>query len=73
MSDDARREFMLAALRVASLEARKYENEINAIGVALKGKMITCEDAMQWLKDINALGLMPRIPEEKVQINTNKR
>lgn len=68
MSDtEERKEFMLSALRVASLRARLYETEINSIGVALKAGIIDCYGAMEWMKEIGALGLMKYIaPEEEL-------
>jgi hypothetical protein len=64
MADECdRKEFLLSALRGASLRARLYEVEINSIGVALKSDMVTCDVAMQWIKDIGALELMVNIPD----------
>lgn len=63
MSDsDERREFVLAALRAGSLRCRQMESEINTIGVALKGGMIDCYTAMEWIKEIGALDLVRIIP-----------
>ena len=68
MSDD-RKEFILAALRGASLRAKLLETEINSIGVALKGDIIDGYTAMQWVKDIGALEFMSHIlPEETAEI-----
>ncbi len=55
MSEDAQKEFMLGALRVASLRAEMWKSELNRIGVALKADMITPELAVIWLKEMNGL------------------
>ena len=52
------KEFLLSALRVASLRAKLFETEINSIGVALKGGIIDCYGAVEWMKEIGALSLM---------------
>ena len=62
---DDRKEFMLAALRGASLRAKLFETEINSVGVALKGGLIDSYTAMEWIKDIGALELMVHLPPEE--------
>ena len=62
---DERREYLLASLRVASLRARLYETEINSIGTALKAGIVDCYGAVEWMKEIGALGLMKYIPEDE--------
>ncbi len=64
MSDDSaeRREFVLSALRAGSLRAKLIETEINSIGVALKGGLIDCYTAMQWVTDVGALDLVRIVP-----------
>lgn len=57
-----RRDFVLAALRAGSLRAKLYETEINTIGVALKGGLIDCYTAMEWVKEIGALELVRNVP-----------
>lgn len=66
MSEDTedRRDFVLSALRVGSLRAKLFETEINSIGVALKGGLIDCYTAMQWVKEIGALELVRSIRDE---------
>lgn len=64
MSDDPHREFLLSALRAASLRARTFEIEVNTIGVALKGGMVTVPQALKWIKDIGALESLGLIPQE---------
>ena len=64
MSDEDHRAFFLSALRSASLRAKMFEVEINSIGIALKAEMISVTTALQWIKDIGALGLIGYIPEQ---------
>lgn len=66
MTEDSEehREFMLSALRGAALRCKLYENEINSIGVALKGGMISIADALAWIKDAGVQELVCRIPKE---------
>jgi hypothetical protein len=52
---EASKEFMLGALRVASLRAEMWKSELNRIGVALKADMITPELAVMWLKEMGGL------------------
>lgn len=58
------REFLLSALRAASLRARMFEVDINSIGIALKAEMVTPDQALKWIKDIGALELVGVIPDE---------
>jgi hypothetical protein len=62
MSDEAHRDFLLSALRGASLRAKMWETEINTIGIALKADMITVAQAMKWIRDVGALELIGEIP-----------
>lgn len=57
-------EFMLSTLRVASFRAKMMEAEINSIGVALKGGMISPAQAVKWIKDVGLLDWVGVIPEE---------
>jgi hypothetical protein len=61
---ESHREFLLSALRAASLRAKVFESEINTIGVALKSNMVTPEQAVKWIKDIGALDSIGMIPDE---------
>lgn len=56
------KDFVLSALRLASLRAKMYEVEINSIGIALKSDMIDVLSALRWMKDIGAEGLMGKVP-----------
>jgi hypothetical protein len=50
----AMREFLLAALCCGRLRALLLANEIDAVGVALKGEMVPLNTAFEWLSDIGA-------------------
>jgi hypothetical protein len=64
MSDDWRhREFMLAALRTATIRARLMESELTEIGMMLKSKMIGPELAVQMLHDQGLMFLLGRMPD----------
>jgi hypothetical protein len=63
MTEETHRDFMLSSLRAASLRAKMMEVEINSIGIALKGGMVTTDQAVKWLKDIGALDFVGMIPE----------
>lgn len=66
MSDsDDRMDFVLSALRAGSMRAKLLETEINSIGVALKGGLIDCFTAMQWVREIGALDLVRHIPTKE--------
>ena len=67
MSDEDHREFLLSALRAASLRARMYEIEIQSVGIALKGNMVSVTEALKWIKDIGAWELVGMIPDEIIK------
>ncbi len=58
------RELLLGALRVASARSRLITNLIESVGVSLRHKKINCTEAMQWLKEENALDLLDFGPRE---------
>ena len=62
MDDDPHKEFLLAALRVASARCKLMDNEITSIGCALRGDMIGPETAVQWVRDANLLWLIEPLP-----------
>jgi|HubBroStandDraft_6_1064221.scaffolds.fasta_scaffold00050_67 hypothetical protein len=66
-NDDDHKDFVLSALRSASLRARMYEIEIQSIGIALKGDMVSVIEALKWIKDIGAWELIGKIPDEIVE------
>ena len=50
--------FMLGQLRCAGIRARLMTAEIDSIDVALRGNLITTDDAIAWLHEAGALGLV---------------
>jgi hypothetical protein len=62
--EDTHRDFLLAALRAASVRARLMEADLNTIGVALKGDLISNETAVRWIMEAGLLGMVGAIPEE---------
>ena len=65
MSECDHREFLLSALRAASLRAKLFDADIVTIGIALKACMISPTEAVAWLKELGAdIG---KIPDEIVK------
>jgi hypothetical protein len=60
--ETSRRDFVLAALRSTCLRVKLIENEIAAIGTALKGGFITPDTALEWAEEV-APGCVGFIPE----------
>jgi hypothetical protein len=65
--DNSFRDFLLSALRCGSLRARLLANELNTIGVALKGQMMSPEDAIEAINDLDAWTLIPELAEGPAQ------
>jgi hypothetical protein len=61
---DEHREFLLSALRAASLRAKMMSADIDTIGVALRAGLIPVDTALQWIRDAGLLWLVGAIPEE---------
>jgi hypothetical protein len=61
------REFLLARLRQATIQARLIEAELTSIGVALKGDMIDAESALMWLRGAGLLWMVQPLPVEAEQ------
>ena len=64
VEEDEHREFLLNALRAATLRARCLAADCETIGVALKGNMISADTAVAWIRDANLMWLVGAIPEE---------
>jgi hypothetical protein len=60
-SQPSRTEFVLASLRCTSLRVKLIENEITAIGVALKGGLISPDMALEWAEEVapGCIGFIP--------------
>jgi hypothetical protein len=54
-SDDARREYVLAEFRCAAIKARLAEFEIQSVGLALKYRLISPEQAVTLFWDSEAI------------------
>ena len=58
------RAYLLAELRCAALRARLAAHDIDAIGIALNGDLITAIEALELLDDADAIRfLVPTQPE----------
>ena len=66
--EEQHKEFLLAALRAASLRAKAIEADITTIGVALKSGMIGCDTAVKWITDAGLLYMVGGMPEQLGQI-----
>lgn len=53
MSADS--EYLLSALRAATLRARLAQVELETIGIAVRGKMLSPADAIAWLESLDAI------------------
>ena len=53
-----RRDYLLAELRGAALRARLWQADIEAVGLALKGGVVTPDQALELLHDCDALHLV---------------
>lgn len=58
------REFLLARLRQATIQARLIEAELISIGVALKGDAIDAETALRWVHEAELLWMVLPLPPE---------
>jgi hypothetical protein len=58
-----RRDYLLAELRCASLRARLWQADIDAVGMALKSGLVAPEQALELLADCDCLQLIS--PKEK--------
>jgi len=58
-----RRDYLLAELRCAALRARLWRADIEAVGLALKGGVVTPDQALELLHDCDALHLVGTEPQ----------
>jgi hypothetical protein len=54
----SRVDYLLAELRCASLRARLWQGDIDAVGLALRDGLVTPEQALELLRDCGALHLV---------------
>jgi len=59
--EKAERNHLLAAMRCASVHLQLAKLDIDSVGTALKGGLITIEEAFDWLADIGALPLIDAV------------
>ena len=57
------RDLVLSALRAATARARLAATEFDSIGISLRQKLITCEQALQWARDQGLIGWVRLGPE----------
>ena len=63
-TEDQHKEFLLSALRAASLRAKMMDADLTTIGVALRGGMIGADTAVAWIRDSGLLWIVGAIPEQ---------
>ena len=63
MDSSGERDLLLSALRAATARARLAANEFDTIGISLRQKLVTCEQALQWARDEGLIGWVRIGPE----------
>ena len=58
-------EYLLAELRCAALRARILQADVEAIGIALKSGLVTPDQALALLHDVDALRYVGTPPDDK--------
>lgn len=61
MTEPDTNEFLLAAMRCGRMRISLLLNEIDQIGIALKGNMITHDGAVAWLDECGLLQFIDKI------------
>jgi hypothetical protein len=59
------REYLMQVLRAATARAKLISNQLDTIGVALRQKAVTVEDALQWAHDEGIIDLLQFGPPSK--------
>ena len=59
------REYLLCVLRAATARAKLISNQLDTIGVALRQRAVSVEDAMQWAIDEQIIDLLQFGPPSK--------
>jgi hypothetical protein len=57
-------EFLLSAIRAATLRARLAATEFDSIGIALRRGLVSPDEAVAWLSDLNLLDHVLCRPEK---------
>jgi hypothetical protein len=55
----SKQDFLLASMRVATLNLKSWTSEIEMIGIALRNNMIDVEEAVAQLDDLGLLHWLP--------------
>jgi hypothetical protein len=59
------REYLMQVLRAATARAKLISNTLDTIGIALRQKAVSVEDAMLWARDEDILDLLQFGPPSK--------
>jgi hypothetical protein len=62
------REYVLSVLRAATARAKLISNQLDSIGLALRQRAITVEDALQWAIDEQIIDLLQFGPPSKTGV-----
>jgi hypothetical protein len=57
------RDLLLSAIRAATARARLAANKFDTIGISLRQKLVTCEQAVAWARDEGLLSWIRLGPE----------
>jgi hypothetical protein len=57
------RDLLISALRAATARARLAATEFDTIGISLRQKLISCEQALEWARDEGLIGWVRLGPE----------
>ena len=61
--EEQHREFLLVALRAATVRARLIQADLETVGVALKAGLIGSETAVAWIREAGLLWMVGALPE----------
>ena len=59
------REYLLSVLRAATARSKLISNQLDSIGIALRQRAVSVEDALQWAHDEGILDLLQFGPPSK--------
>jgi hypothetical protein len=59
------REYLMQVLRAATARAKLISNQLDTIGVALRQRAVSVEDALQWAADEGIIDLLQFGPPSK--------
>ena len=57
------RDLLLSDLRAAAARARLAATEFDTIGISLRQKLVTCDQALEWARDEGLIGWIRLGPE----------